>query len=93
MTPSSFTAFAKAQAFGLIVGFALALWATLATGVGLRIFLMVTVLAWIGWEMRFGRHAPSKRTDMGALSYGLFSGFAFPWIGFVLAALAAWAMP
>lgn len=93
MTPSPFTAFAKAQAFGLVVGATLAFWAAVRTGIGVRIFLIVTLLAWIGWEIRFGKHAPSQRSDLRALSYALLSGFAFPWIGFAFAALAAWAMP
>lgn len=90
---SRFTPFAKAQAFGLALGLALALWATNALGFGLGLFAIGTGAAWLGWEFLFGKTAPSARSDIRALSYALLTGFAFPWIGFALAALAALARP
>jgi len=93
MNPPRFTAFAKAQAFGLAVGFALALLATDKLGYGVYLFLIATAGAWLAWEFTLGSRAPSHRSDAAALSYGLLTGFAFPWIGFASAALAAWAAP
>jgi hypothetical protein len=90
---SFFTAFAKAQAAGIALGFALALWATLQTGYGVRLFLVATAAAWLAWEFLLGPRAPSHQTDKRALAYAFGAGFAFPWIGFGLAALAAWAAP
>lgn len=93
MKKQIFTAFAKAQAAGLALGFASALWATLSTNVGVRIFLIATAGAWLAWEFTLGPRAPSHETSPRALSYAALTGFAFPWIGFALAALAAWAAP
>lgn len=93
MKARAFTAFAKAQALGLALGFSSALWATLATGVGVRIFLVASALAWAGWEFFLGPRAPSHSKTPGALLYAGATGFAFPWAGFGLAALAAWAAP
>ncbi len=93
MKPQIFTPFAKAQALGVALGFATALAATLATGVGVRIFLIASALAWFGWEFILGPRAPSHETTPRALTYAGATGFAFPWIGFGLAALAAWAAP
>lgn len=88
-----FTPFAKAQAFGLAVGFALALFVSNRLSYGLGLFLIGTAAAWLGWEFLFGKTAPSARSDARALAYALATGFAFPWIGFALAALAALARP
>ena len=88
-----FTPFAKAQAFGLAVGFALALWTANRLGYGLNVFLIGTAGAWLAWEFLFGKSAPSARSDTRALAYALAAGFAFPWIGFALTALAALARP
>jgi hypothetical protein len=88
-----FTPFAKAQALGLALGFATALWATIATDVGVRIFLIASALAWFGWEFVLGPRAPSHSATPRALTYAALTGFAFPWVGFGLAALAAWARP
>lgn len=88
-----FTPFARAQAAGMALGFATALWATLATGVGVRIFVIASALAWLGWEFMLGPRAPSHETSPRALLYAGAAGFAFPWIGFLLAALAAYLRP
>lgn len=86
-------AFAKAQLWGMAVGFALALLATDKSGVGLPLYFLGWLGAWVAWEFVFGRHAPSERKDIPALSYGIASGFLLPWVGFALAALAALARP
>lgn len=82
-------AFAKAQAWGLALGFALALWTADKLGYGLGVFLIGTALAWVAWEFALGPRAPSHRKDAPAMAYGILSGFVLPWIGFGLAALAA----
>jgi hypothetical protein len=87
------TPFAKAQAFGLALGFASALWNTSNLGFGLGLFAIGAAGAWIGWEFLFGKSAPSARSDIRALTYAFLTGFIFPWIGFALAALAALARP
>ena len=46
---------------------------------------------WVGWESLFGRSAPSARSDIPALAYGIVTGFAFPWIGVGLAGLIEFA--
>lgn len=84
-----FTPFAKAQAAGLALGLATALAATLATGYGVRVFLIASALAWLSWEFILGPRAPSHAGTPRALLYAGLTGFAFPWIGFLLAALAA----
>lgn len=89
----AFPPFAQAQAFGLAVGFALALWLADRLNLGLGLFVVGTAGAWIGWEFLFGKTAPSARSDAPALVYALASGVLFPWIGFAFAALAAWARP
>lgn len=60
---------------------------------GVRIFLVASALAWLAWEFFLGPRAPSHEATLRALSYGALTGFLFPWIGFGLAALAAWAAP
>jgi hypothetical protein len=82
-------AFAKAQAWGLAVGFALALWTADKLSYSVGIFILGTAAAWIGWEFFLGPRAPSHRTDIPAMVYGITSGFVLPWAGFGLAALAA----
>lgn len=93
MKSPAFTAFAKAQAFGLALGFALALHTLLQVKLDLRLFLVASGGAWLAWEYFLGPRAPSHRADTPALAYALITGFAFPWVGLGLTALAAWAMP
>ncbi len=86
-------AFAKAQAWGLAVGFALA-WLTIDK-LQLNFWAMILGLAasWFGWEFLFARSAPSARTDVAAMAYGIATGFAFPWLGVALAGLLAYLRP
>ncbi len=86
-------AFAKAQAWGLLVGFALA-WLTVDK-LHMNFWAMALGLcaSWIGWEFVFARSAPSTRTDVAAMAYGIATGFAFPWIGVALAALLDYLRP
>ena len=86
-------AFAKAQAWGLAVGFALA-WLTVDK-LHLNFWAMMLGLAasWLGWEFLLARSAPSARTDIPAMGYGIATGFAFPWIGVALAALLEYLRP
>jgi hypothetical protein len=80
-------AFAKAQAWGLAVGFALA-WLTVDR-LHLNFWAMILGLfaSWIAWEFLLARSAPSARTDIRAMAYGIATGFAFPWLGVALAAV------
>jgi hypothetical protein len=90
------TASAKAQAWGMAVGFALALLATYRLGFGLAPFFLGWLGAWIGWELTLGLRiaaANAHRTDVSALAYALIAGFAFPWAGFALAALLNYLRP
>ena len=86
-------AFAKAQAWGLCVGFALA-WLAIDK-LHLNFWAMIAGLAasWIGWEFLFAKSAPSTRTDIAAMAYGIATGFAFPWAGVALAALLDYLHP
>ena len=86
-------AFAKAQAWGLAVGFALAWLAVDKLHLNFWAMALGLFASWIGWEFLFARSAPSARTDIRALSYGLATGLAFPWIGVALAALLDYLRP
>lgn len=80
-------AFAKAQLWGMAVGFALALLATDKLGYALALFLIGWLLAWVASEYFFAKRMPSERKDAAAIMIGIASGFATPWGGFLLAAL------
>lgn len=86
-------AFAKAQLWGMALGFALALWSTDKLGLGLPLFFLGWLGAWVAWEFLFGRTAPSERKDMPAIIYGIVSGFILPWFGLALAAGFAYLRP
>ncbi|MBL8536958.1 MAG: hypothetical protein JNM59_06100 [Hyphomonadaceae bacterium] len=88
-----FTPFAKAQAFGLALGFVAALLAVNQLGYGIRLFLIATAAAWLAWEFLLGPRAPSHKSDARSLLYGGAMGFAFPWVGFLAAAAAEWLRP
>jgi hypothetical protein len=80
-------AFAKAQLWGMAVGFALALLATDRLGYGLGLFVAGWALTWVVSEYAFARHMPSERKDAAAIMIGIATGFATPWGGLLLAAL------
>jgi hypothetical protein len=82
-------AFAKAQLWGMAVGFALAMLATDRMGYGLGLFFVGFLGSWAAWEYFFARRAPSERRDAPAMAIGIGTGFIIPWGGFLLAALAA----
>jgi hypothetical protein len=86
-------AFAKAQAWGMALGFALALLSVDKLGFGLPLFFVGWLAAWVGWEFFFARSAPSERKDMPAMVYGIVSGFILPWFGLALSALFATLRP
>ena len=86
-------AFAKAQLWGMAVGFALAMLATDKSGFGLPLFFFGWLAAWAAWEWFFAKSAPSERKDLPAMAYGIASGMVLPWVGFLLAALVAMARP
>ena len=80
-------AFAKAQLWGMAVGFALALLATDKLGYGLGLFVVGWALTWVASEYFFAKQMPSERKDIAAMAIGIATGFATPWGGFLLAAL------
>ena len=86
-------AFAKAQAWGLAVGFALAWLAVDKLHLNFWAMALGLAASWMGWEFLFARSAPSARTDIPALAYGIATGLAFPWIGVALAALLDYLRP
>lgn len=86
-------AFAKAQLWGMAVGFALALWTTDKLGLGLPLFFIGWLGAWVAYEYFLGRTAPSHRSDARAVMIGIGSGFIIPWFGLALAALTALLRP
>jgi hypothetical protein len=86
-------AFAKAQLWGMAVGFALALHVTNQLGFGLPLFFLGWLGAWVAWEFLFARTAPSERKDGPAMVYGIASGFILPWFGLVLTAIFALLRP
>lgn len=83
-------AFAKAQLWGMGVGFALAMLATDRMGYGLPLFFLGWLASWVGFEAAFARRMPSHAKDAPALALGVFTGFVVPWGGFALAAFADW---
>jgi hypothetical protein len=80
-------AFAKAQLWGMAVGFALALLATDRLGYGLGLFVVGWLASWLALEFFTAARMPSERKDAAALIIGISSGFATPWGGFLFAAL------
>lgn len=85
--PRKFPAFAQAQLWGLLVGFAFAWLATDKWNISFGGMLLGMVGSWLAWEFTLGKSAPSARKDVGAIAYGIFTGMCFPWGGVALAAL------
>jgi hypothetical protein len=77
---------AKAQLWGMCVGGSTALLATYRLGFGLGLFLVGWAAAWVLGERLFGARLVGK-ADTGAITLGVVSGLAFPWIGFLFAGL------
>ncbi|MGE0742418.1 MAG: hypothetical protein AB7O98_13840 [Hyphomonadaceae bacterium] len=86
------TPVAKAQLWGMGVGFALALLATEHAGVSYRIFFLGFLIAWVASEFYLAPRLVG-RSDRGALITGVVSGFLFPWAGFAAAYLLNLARP
>jgi hypothetical protein len=91
--PRSFPAFAQAQLWGMAVGFAFAWLASDKWHLSFWGMVLGWAVSWIGWEIFFGRTAPSARKDIAAITYSVFTGFAFPWIGLAFAAIVQAARP
>ena len=79
--PRNLPAFAQAQLWGLMVGFAFAWLATDKWGISFWGMIIGLVASWLAWEFFLGKTAPSARKDIGAIAYGIFTGMVFPWIG------------
>jgi hypothetical protein len=77
---------AKAQAWGMAVGGATALYAAHKLQLSYGLFLVGWAGAWLLGEWLFGKRLIGQR-DAGAIALGVASGLAFPWVGFALAAL------
>ena len=70
----------------MCVGGATAFYAAYTLGLGLNIFAIGWIAAWVGGEFLIGKRL-INRSDAGAIALGVASGIAFPWLGFALAAL------
>jgi hypothetical protein len=79
------TPVAKAQLWGMLVGFALALLATERMGLSYGIFLVGGAAAWVASEGWLARRLIGA--DARTLTLAVASGFAFPWIGWLAALL------
>ena len=92
----TFTPSATAQAVGMGVGVATALYGTYRFGFCYPLFFVGWIAAWVRWELAAGARiaaATAHRGDAAILAYAFFSGVAFPWLGCALTALAALARP
>jgi len=79
------TPVAKAQAWGMLVGFALALFATERMGLSYGIFLVGAAAAWVASERWLAPRLIGG--DAKTLTLAVASGFAFPWVGWLMAFL------
>lgn len=79
------TAIAKAQLFGMAVGFALGLLACERLELSYPIFIIGFLAAWAASEPFLAKRL-TGRSDTAAIVIGVASGFSFPWIGVA----AAW---
>jgi len=79
------TAYAKAQAFGMAVSFAIALHFANQLGLGLAVYVIGAAASWLAFEFTLGRHEPSHLCDAKTLTRALAIGLALPWGGFLLA--------
>ncbi|MGQ0533064.1 MAG: hypothetical protein ACT4OF_10305 [Caulobacteraceae bacterium] len=79
------TPVAKAQLWGMAVGFALALLATERMGLSYGIFLVGGAAAWVASERWLAPRLIGS--DVKTLSLAILSGMAFPWVGWLAAFL------
>jgi hypothetical protein len=79
------TAYAKAQLWGMAVGFALALHFANQMGLGLGVFAIGALATWLAFEFTLGPREPSHKTNVGTMVRAIAIGFALPWGGFLLA--------
>jgi len=74
---------AKAQAWGLLVSFALALWVSDKMGLSLPAYFLGFLGAWVAWEMLFGLKLSARLgQDVRAVVISLLLGLVIPWCGF-----------
>jgi hypothetical protein len=83
---------AKAQAWGMLVGGALAVLITYRTGLSWGVFLVGWAGSWVLGEFLFGARLIG-RADLKAIALGVVSGLAFPMIGLLAATLTEMARP
>ncbi len=79
------TAYAKAQAWGMAVGFALALHTANQMALGLGVFMVGVFASWVAFEFTLGPHEPAQKRDAGTMFRAIAIGFALPWGGVLLA--------
>lgn len=79
------SAIAKAQLFGMAVGFALGLLACERLELSYPIFVIGFLAAWAASEPFLAKRL-TGRSDQRAIAIGVLSGFLFPWAGVA----AAW---
>ncbi|MEZ5955933.1 MAG: hypothetical protein R3C27_01790 [Hyphomonadaceae bacterium] len=77
------TPVAKAQLWGMLVGFALAWLAIDRMELSYRLFFIGLAAAWVASEFYLSRRLTG--TDAKSIAIGVISGFLFPWIGWLLA--------
>jgi hypothetical protein len=77
------TPVAKAQLWGMLVGFALAWLAIDRMALSYRIFFIGFAAAWVASEFYLSRRLTGS--DAKSVVVGVLTGFAFPWMGFLLA--------
>jgi hypothetical protein len=77
---------AKAQAWGLLVSFALALSASDHLGLSLPAYFLGFLGTWVAWEMLFGLKLGARLgNDTRSIALCILLGLIIPWGGFVFA--------
>ena len=79
------TAYAKAQAWGMAVSFAIALHFANQLNLGLAVYVIGVAASWLAFEFTLGRREPSHLSDAKTLTRALAIGLLLPWFGFLLA--------
>ena len=77
------TPVAKGQLWGMLVGFALAWLALDRLELSFRIFFIGFAAAWVASEFYLARRLTG--TDAKSVAIAVVTGFAFPWVGVLLA--------